>query len=68
MNLILILELMLLMLLCYHVIKSDTLIYISNCIKLKSMIRKNVKSLKNIENNLYNIEKYSESIQIDLKS
>ena len=52
----------------HHVIKNDTLIFISNCIKLKSMIRKNVKTLKNIENNLYNVKKYSESIQIDLKS
>ena len=51
----------------HHVIKNDTLIFTTNCIKLKSMIRKNVKSLKNIKNNLYNVKKYSDSIQIDLK-
>ena len=51
----------------HHFIKNDTLIFRSKCIKLKSMIRKNVKSLKNIKNNLYNVKKYSVSIQIDLK-
>ena len=51
----------------HHVIKNDTLIFRSNCIKLRNMIRKNVKSLKNIKNNLYNVKKYSVSIQIDLK-
>ena len=30
------------------------------------MIRENIKSLKNI-NNLYDVKKYSDSIQIDLK-
>ena len=33
----------------HHVIKNDTLIFTSNCIKLNSMIRKNLKSLKNIK-------------------
>ena len=50
-----------------HVIKNDMLIFRANCIKLKSIIRENVKSLKNIKNNLYDIEKDSDSIQIDLK-
>ena len=50
-----------------HIINNDTLITKTNCIKLKSMLRKNVKSLKNIKNNLYSVKKDSESIQIDLK-
>ena len=50
-----------------HVIKNDMLIFTTNCIKLKSMIRENVKSLKNIKNNLYSVKKDSDSIQIDLK-
>ena len=51
----------------HHVIRNDTLIITTNCIKLKSMIRENVKSLKNIKNNLYSVKKDSDSIQIDLK-
>ena len=51
----------------HHVIRNDTLIITTNCIKLKSMIREIVKSLKNIKNNLYSIKKDSDSIQIDLK-
>ena len=51
----------------HHVIKNDTLIITTNCIKLKSMIRENVNSLKNIKNNLYGVKKDSDSIQIDLK-
>ena len=43
------------------------LIFTNNCIKLKSMIRENVKSLKNIKHNLYDAKKDSDSIQIDLK-
>ena len=35
-----------------HVIKNDTLIITTNCIVLKSVIRENVNSLKNIKNNL----------------
>ena len=31
------------------------------------MLRENVKSLKNIKNNLYSVKKDSDSIQIDLK-
>ena len=50
-----------------HVIKNDMLIFTTNCIKLKSMIRENVKSLKNLKNNLYSAKKDSDSIQIDLK-
>ena len=51
----------------HHVIRNDTLIITTNCINLKSMIRENVKSLKNIKNNLYSVKKDSDSIQIDLK-
>ena len=51
----------------HHVVKNDVLIFTANCIKLKSMIRENVKSLKNIKNNLYSVKKDSDSIQIDLK-
>ena len=50
-----------------HIINNDILITETNCIKLKSMIRKNVMSLKNIKNNLYSVKKDSDSIQIDLK-
>ena len=50
-----------------HVIKNYMLIFTTNCIKLKSMIRENVKLLKNIKNNLHNVKKDSDSIQIDLK-
>ena len=48
-------------------LKMITLIITTNCIRLKNMIRKNVKSLKNIKNNLYSAKKDSDSIQIDLK-
>ena len=48
-----------------HVIKNDTLINITKCIKLKSMLRENVKSLKNIKNN--DSSDSSDSIQLDLK-
>ena len=51
----------------HHIINNDTLITKTICIKLKSMLRENVKSLKNIENNLYSNKKDSDSIQIDLK-
>ena len=50
-----------------HVTKNDMLIFRANCIKLKSMIRENVKSVKNIKNNLYSVKKDCGSIQIDLK-
>ena len=50
-----------------HVIKNDILIFRANCIKFKSMIRENVKSVKNIKNNLYSVKKDCGSIQIDLK-
>ena len=50
-----------------HIINNDTLITKTNCIKLKSTLRENVKSLKNIKNNLYSVKKDSDSIQIDLK-
>ena len=51
----------------HHLIKNDTLIITTNYINSKSMIRKNVKSLKNIKNKLYSVKKDSDSIQIDLK-
>ena len=41
----------------HHVIKNDTLIFTTNCIKLKSMIYENVKSLKIIKTNLYGVKK-----------
>ena len=50
-----------------HVIKNDMLIFRANCINLKSMIRENVKSVKNIKNNVYSVKKDCGSIQIDLK-
>ena len=51
----------------HHVIKNDILIFTANCIKLKSMTRENIKSVKNMKNNLYNVKKDSDSILIDLK-
>ena len=39
-----------------HIINNDMLITKTNCIKLKSMIRKNVMSLENIKNNLYTVK------------
>ena len=50
-----------------HIINNDMLITKTNCIKLKSMIRKNVMSLKNIKNNLYSIKKDTDRLSIDLK-
>ena len=50
-----------------HIINNDTLITKTNCIKLKSTLRENVKSLKNIKNKLYSVKKDSDSISIDLK-
>ena len=50
-----------------HIINNVTLITKTNCIKLKSMLWENVKSLKNIKNKLYSVKKDSHSIQIDLK-
>ena len=52
----------------HHVIKNDTLIFTTNCIKLKSMIRKNVKPLKNIKNNLIALKKTPIDSQLILKS
>ena len=50
-----------------HSINNDMLITKTNCIKLKSMIRENVNSLKNIKNNLYGVKKDTDSLSIDLK-
>ena len=49
------------------IINNDTLITKTNCIKLKSVIRENINSLKNIKNNLYNVKKDTDSLSIDLK-
>ena len=49
------------------IIKNDTSINRTNYIKLKSMIRENVKLVKNKKNNLYNIKKDTNSLSIDLK-
>ena len=50
------------------IIKNDTSINITNHIKLKSMIRKNVKLVKNQKkSNLNNIKKDIDSLSIDLK-
>ena len=50
-----------------HIINNDMLITKTNCIKLKSMIRKNVMSLENIKNNLYSVKTPIDS-QLILKS
>ena len=50
-----------------HIIRNDTLINKTNRIKLESMIRKNVESLKNIKNNHYSVKKYTDNLSIDLK-
>ena len=49
------------------IINNDTLISKINCIKLKSMVRENINSIKNIKNNLYNIKKDNNNLSIDLK-
>ena len=49
------------------IINNDTLISKTNCIKLKSMVRENINSIKNIKNNLYNIKKDNNNLSIDLK-
>ena len=52
----------------HHAIRNDTLIITTNCIKLKSMIRENVKSLKNIKNNFYSVKKAVIVSKLILKS
>ena len=49
------------------IINNDTLITKTNCIKLKSVVRENINSLKNLENNLYNVKKDNNSLSIDFK-
>ena len=49
------------------IINNDMLINKTKCIKLKSVIRENVNSLKTIKNNLYNVKKDTDSLSIDLK-
>ena len=51
-----------------HIINNDMLINKTNCIKLKSVIRENVNSLKNIKNNLYSVKKDTVAFQLILKS
>ena len=50
-----------------HIINNDMLINKTNCIKLKSVIRENVNSLKNTKNNLYSVKKDTDSLSIDLR-
>ena len=50
-----------------HIIKNHMLIFRANCIKLKIMIRENIKSVKNIKNNVHSVKKACGNIQIDLK-
>ena len=49
------------------IINNDTLITNTNCIKLKSVVRENINSLKNIRNNLCNVKKENNSLSIDIK-
>ena len=51
-----------------HIISDDMLINKTKCIKLKSVVRENINSLKSIKNNLYNVKKDNNSLSIDLKS
>ena len=50
-----------------HIINNDMLINKTKCIKLKSVIRENVNSLKNIKNNLCNVKKDTDCLSIDVK-
>ena len=50
------------------IIINDTLIIKTNCIKLKSVVRENINSPKNIKNNLYNVKKTIIAFQLILKS
>ena len=50
-----------------HIINNDMLVNKNKCIKLKSVVRENINSLKNIKNNLYNVKKDTNSLSIDLK-
>ena len=50
-----------------HIINNEMLINKTNCIKLKSVIRENINSLKNIKNDLYDIKQDTNSLSIDLK-
>ena len=50
-----------------HIINNNMLINKTNCIKLKSVIRENINSLKSIKNDLYNVKKDTNSISIDLR-
>ena len=40
-----------------HIINNDMLIHKTKCIKLKSVVRENINSLKNTKNNFYNVKK-----------
>ena len=51
-----------------HIINNDMLINKTNCIKLKSVIRENVNSFKNIKNNIYSVKNDTDSLSIDLKN
>ena len=51
-----------------HIINNDMVINKTNCIKLKSVIRENVNSFKNIKNNIYSVKNDTDSLSIDLKN
>ena len=50
-----------------HIINNDMLINKTKCVKSKSVVLENINSLKNIQNNLYNVKKDNNSLSIDLK-
>ena len=49
------------------IINNDTLITKTNCIKVKSMVRENINSLKNIKNNFLTLKKDNINLSIDFK-
>ena len=50
-----------------QIINNDMLINKTKCIKLKNVVRKNINSLKNIKNNLFNVRKDNNRLSIDFK-
>ena len=47
-----------------HIVKNDTLLVINECNVLKSMIRKDVRSVKSIKNKLYNTKKDIDAFKV----
>ena len=47
-----------------HIVKNDTLLVINECNVLKSMIRKDVRSVKSIKNKLYNVTKDIDAFKV----